>query len=207
MKKLLLLLFALAVTGGARAQRPEKNLLGVRAGLEIAYIRASGDYVHGTTDPRTGFRLGVTDQVLLWRGMPLYLETGVHFASRGGRLEGTSFRPMYLQIPLLATWRFRLGTHTRIRPFAGIVYGVGIGGKARTADDWLDLFGTTGFLQRSDLLARFGVEFSFRRICLQAGFDTGLQNLLPSGSQTSLLPSGIAWLRSRSFTVSVGYDF
>ena len=207
MKRYLLLLCAVLLTGAVRAQRLEKNLLGVRAGLELSYIRATGEYVYGTTNPRTGFRLGVSDQVLLWRGIPLYVETGVHFSSRGGRFNGVSFRPMYLQFPLLATWRFRLGERVSIRPYAGVCYDVGIGGKARTPEGWDDLFGNAGFIRRSDLTLRAGAEVSWRRICLSAGFDAGSLDLLRPDYQTPLLPAGIEHLRSRSFTFCIGYDF
>ena len=207
MKRYLLLLCAVLLTGAVRAQRLEKNLLGVRAGLELSYIRATGEYVYGTTNPRTGFRLGVSDQVLLWRGIPLYVETGVHFSSRGGRFNGASFRPMYLQLPLLATWRFRLGGRVSIRPYAGVCYDVGIGGKARTPEGWDDLFGRSGFIRRSDLTLRAGAEVSWRRICLSAGFDAGSLDLLRPDYQTPLLPACIERLRSRSFTFCIGYDF
>ena len=207
MKRYLLLLCAVLLTGAVRAQRLEKNLLGVRAGLELSYIRATGEYVYGTTNPRSGFRFGVSDQVLLWRGIPLYVETGVHFSSRGGRFNGVSFRPMYLQLPLLATWRFRLGERVSIRPYAGVCYDVGIGGKARTPEGWNDLFGNTGFIRRSDLTLRAGAEVSWRRICLSAGFDAGSLDLLRPDYQTPLLPAGIERLRSRSFTFCIGYDF
>ncbi|HIY14407.1 MAG TPA: hypothetical protein H9973_03940 [Candidatus Alistipes cottocaccae] len=210
MKRVLLILTAVLLTMTAGAQRPEryeKNLLGVRAGLELSYIRAAGEYVYGTTAPRMGFRLGVSDQVLLWHALPLYVETGVHFASRGGRHAGISFRPMYFQVPLLATWRFHPGKRLRIRPFAGVCYGVGIGGMARTDDGWSELFGSDGILRRSDLTLRAGAEVSWRRICLSAGFDGGSLDLLRPDYQTPLLPAGIERLRSRSFTFCIGYDF
>lgn len=207
MKRYLLLLCAVLLTGAVRAQRLEKNLLGVRAGLELSYIRATGEYVYGTTNPRSGFRFGVSDQVLLWRGIPLYVETGVHFSSRGGRFNGVSFRPMYLQLPLLATWRFRLGERVSIRPYAGVCYDVGIGGKARTSEGWDDLFGSSGFIRRSDLTLRAGAEVSWRRICLSASFDAGSLNLIRPEYQTPLLPAGIERLHSRSFTFCIGYDF
>lgn len=208
--RLLLLLWIptlLATAGSVYAQPCEKNRLGIRAGMEIAYIRARGEYVHGTTQPRVGFRIGVADQVLLHRAIPLYIETGVHFASRGGRYEGVSFRPMQMQIPLLVTWHFRPGTHLRIRPLAGLVYGVGIGGMARTADGWAELYGERGFLRRSDWSARLGVELVWRRIALQAGFDAGTGNLLRPQAATSLLPAGINELHSRSFSIQIGVDF
>ena len=214
MKKQILMLCAILLAGtNIRAQHLEKNLLGVRAGIEIACIRASGEYVQGTTDPRPGFRLGVTDQVLLWHGIPLYVETGVHFASRGGRYAGTSFRPMYLQVPLLAAWRFQPGKRFSVRPFAGVCYGIGIGGMARTDDGWSELFGSGGILRRSDLGFRIGCEVSYRRICFGIGFDGGLLNIVRPGyddrpdEQPTLLPSGISSLKSRSLTLSIGYDF
>ena len=207
MKKLLLILCTLLAAPVLRAQQPEKNILGVRAGAEIAYIRAWGEYVHGTTEPRIGFRFAVTDQVLLWQQIPLYVETGVHFVSRGGRHAGTSFRPMYLQIPVMLTYRFRLGRQFRIRPFAGAAYGIGIGGMARTAEDWIDLFGDSGFLRRSDLYMLAGVEASFRRVCLRVGIDVGCRNLLPGEIPTPLLPSGLSQLHSRSISIALGYDF
>lgn len=206
--RIILLLAGLATIFGAEAQPSEKNLLGVRAGVEIAYIRARGGQVYGTTLPRAGFRLGISDQVLLWHPIPLYIETGLHFSSRGGRFAGTSFRPMFLQLPALLTWRFGIGERIALRPFAGVEYGVGIGGKARTAEGWEDLFGKRGFLRRSDLFLRTGVEISIRRICIQAAFDAGMCNLFAgSVGQTQLLPAGISELRSRSVSITVGYDF
>ena len=212
MQRLLPLLLAVLIAGTARAREPEKNLLGIRIGLESAYVRAQGDMVRGTTHPRLGFRLGVSDQIRLWRTLPLYLETGIHFSSRGGRHNGISFRPMYLQVPLLATWRFRLGNRISIRSSAGVCYGVGIGGMARSGDGWCELFGSTGILRRSDLLARAGIELSVRRITLGVGFDAGCLNILRPGYDTSekgnpLLPAGISRLHSRSLGISLGYDF
>jgi len=120
---------------------------------------------------------------------------------------------MYFQVPLLATWRFHPGKRLRIRPFAGVCYGVGIGGMARTDDGWSELFGSDGILRRSDLGFRVGCEVSYRRICLAFGFDGGLLNIVRPGydlrpeGQPTLFPSGISSLKSRSLTLSVGYDF
>lgn len=208
MKKASLLLYALLSLLTLRAQSPEKNILGVRAGVEIGYIRAWGETVYGTTNARIGFRLGVSDQVLLWHALPLYVETGVHFSSRGGRYKASSFRPMYLQIPVMLTYRFRFGERVCFRPFAGVAYGVGIGGMAHTPEGWAELFGQGGFLRRSDLNVRAGVEVSFHRISLHAGYDAGCRNLLRRGeTTTSLLPSGISELRNRSISIGIGYDF
>lgn len=206
MQRLIPILAALLFAGSLQAQEYERNRLGIRAGIEAAYLRASGELVEGTTRLRTGFRIGVSDQIQPWRNIPPSLETGVHFASRGGSYSGVSFRPMYLQIPLLVGWRFGLGSEWTLRLYAGGWYGVGIGGKARTADDWIDLFGEQGMLRRSDAGVRGGFELSWRRCSLNAGFDTGLCNLLRNG-ELPLLPAGISRVWSRSFTLSFGYDF
>lgn len=212
MKNSALLIMMLLLAGGVRAQRYEKNILGVRGGLNLAYIHAEGNTA-GDTAPRAGYHLGVSDQILLWGRLPLYLETGVLFSSRGGRFDGISFRPMYIQIPLLVNYRFDIGQHFALQPFAGVYYGLGIGGKGRHDDGWADIFGERGMLRRSDLGMRMGIGLVVRRIWFSVGFDLGcLNNLAPdySGWQPdtdSRYSFDFDRVTSNSFTLSVGYNF
>lgn len=212
MKKSAFLVIILLLTGSLRAQQYEKNILGVRGGLNLAYIHAEGN-TSGNTSPRAGYHLGVSDQILLCSKLPLYIETGVTFSSRGGKFEGISFRPMYIQIPLLVNYRFDLGKRVAIQPFVGIYYGLGIGGKGRHDDGWADIFGERGMLRRSDLGTRMGIGVVVKRIWLSVGFDLGrLDNLAPgySGWQPdteSRYSYDFDRLTTNSFTLSIGYNF
>lgn len=215
MKKAFLLLAAFLAAGAVTAQSPrpyEKNILGVRAGLNVAYIRASGG-TSGSTSPRAGYHIGVSDQILLSGRLPLYVETGVVFSSRGGRFDGVSFRPMYLQVPLLVNYHFNIRGKIALQPFAGIYYGVGMDGKARHSDGWADIFGERGILRRSDLGVRMGVGAVLKRVWFSVGFDLGCLNNLAPGytgwqySDNNRYSYNFSALRNSSFTLSVGYNF
>ena len=85
MKRYALILLVLLLAGSVRAQQREKNILGVRAGLNISKLAVSAEDMPISIGWRTGFRFAVSDQVLLTRKLPLYLETGVDVSSRGGK--------------------------------------------------------------------------------------------------------------------------
>ena len=91
----------------ARSQNPERNLIVVHGGANIAFFAAAYDNLSGTTSPRAGYYAGVTDHIRLHRRIPLYIGTGLLFSSRGGRYMGFSARPMYLQVPLTIDCRIR----------------------------------------------------------------------------------------------------
>lgn len=137
MKKYTLLLLVLLLTGNARAQQYEKNILGVRAGLNVSKLTVSVEDMRISTGWRTGFHFAVSDQVLLTRRLPLYLETGVDFSSRGGKIALAQYgevyqatpRPFYLQVPLLFNYHFNIRNLLTIQPFAGIYGGVGLRGR------------------------------------------------------------------------------
>ena len=85
MKKVLLIVAAILLGSAVSAQNYEKNILGVRAGVNVSTCDISIEDVRINTGSRAGFHFAVTDQILLHRSLPLYLETGVGFSSRGGR--------------------------------------------------------------------------------------------------------------------------
>ena len=85
MKRYAFILLVLLSAGAVRAQRYEKNILGVRAGVNVSTCDISIEDVRINTGSRAGFHFAVTDQILLHRSLPLYLETGIGFSSRGGR--------------------------------------------------------------------------------------------------------------------------
>ena len=200
MKRYAFILLVLLSAGAVRAQRYEKNILGVRAGVNVSTCDISIEDVRINTGSRAGFHFAVTDQILLHRSLPLYLETGVDFSSRGGKLSGVSFRPSYLQIPVLVNYHFNIKDIVTIQPFAGLYYGLGIGGKVKVGDEKGDIFGDEGGLKRSDLGVRLGAGVVWKRIYFGLGYDIGCLNLVKESD-------GEGTMRNNCFTISVGYNF
>ena len=51
----------------AHLQNPERNLIAVHGGANIAFFAAAYDNLSGTTSPRAGYYAGVTDHIRLHR--------------------------------------------------------------------------------------------------------------------------------------------
>lgn len=162
----------------ARSQNPERNLIVVHGGANIAFFAAAYDNLSGTTSPRAGYYAGVTDHIRLHRRIPLYIGTGILFSSRGGRYMGFSARPMYLQIPLTIDCRIRCSRTLSIIPTVGAWYGAGIGGKLHHDDGWAELYAPEGPMRRSDVGLRIGAALGWGRFRLEAGYEPGLLSLI-----------------------------
>ena len=226
MKKYTLLLLVLLLAWNARAQQPEKNILGVRTGLNVAWMTVSDGSASESSAGRTGFHISVSDQIRLFSRLPLYLETGVNFSSRGGKIqieeygsgadpvyEDVSLRPMYLQVPLLVNYHFNIRDKFTIQPFLGVYYGVGIGGKIKSGKDKIDMFGDYSSFMRSDFGVRMGVGFVWRRIYFGLNGDLGCLNILKKGAlmvdggfQDTVDDTRVR-LTNDSFSISIGYNF
>ena len=151
MKKVLLIMAAILLANAVSAQNYEKNILGVRAGVNVSTCDISAGGASISTDSRASFHVAVTDQILLCNKLPFYLETGLAFSSRGGKVDGVSFRPSYLQIPVLVNYHFNIKNIVTIQPFAGLYYGLGV---------------------------RLGAGVVWKRIYFGLGYDIGCLNLV-----------------------------
>ena len=168
------------------------------------------------TGSRAGFHFAVTDQILLHRSLPLYLETGIGFSSRGGRaaaeiygdIYNMTMRPFYMQAPLLVNYHFHIRDLLTIQPFAGIYGGVGIRGAMKTEYGNEDMFSAPGFLSRMDFGVRAGAGFVIRRIYLGISYDIGCRDLFRGGEffGYALQPES-AEIRNNCLTVTIGYNF
>ena len=216
MKRYAFILLVLLSAGAVRAQRYEKNILGVRAGVNVSTCDISIEDVRINTGSRAGFHFAVTDQILLHRSLPLYLETGIGFSSRGGRaaaeiygdIYNMTMRPFYMQAPLLVNYHFHIRDLLTIQPFAGIYGGVGIRGAMKTEYGNEDMFSAPGFLSRMDFGVRAGAGFVIRRIYLGISYDIGCRDLFRGGEffGYALQPES-AEIRNNCLTVNIGYNF
>lgn len=200
MKKILVILSALLLASAVSAQNYEKNILGVRAGLNLSSLTFSSGNASISTDSRAAYHVAVTDQILLCKKLPFYLETGLGFSSRGGEVEGASFRPSYLQVPVLINYHFNFNDFS-IQPFAGVYYALGIGGKVKVDGEKGDIFGDDG-VKRSDFGVRLGAGFTWKRIYLGAAYEIGCMDI----AQKDLFEGDVK-MRNNCFTLSVGYNF
>lgn len=92
-----------------------------------------------------------------------------------------------------------------IQPFAGLYYGLGIGGKIKdkTSGEKADIFCDDGLLKRSDLGVRLGAGVVWKQMYFGLSYDIGCLNL----AKDVLTNGGDGKLRNNCFSISVGYNF
>lgn len=205
MKKLLLILaVAVMAAGSAMAQNYEKNIFGVRAGLNVSNV--SVDYI--TPKSKAGFHVAGVYQRLLAESLPLYLETGLQISQKGCKLGGGKFNAAYLEIPVMVNYKFNIGDIVTLYPSAGLYYAFGVSGKEVYKYDGekekYDLFGNEGSIKRSDFGVRFSGTVDWQRYSFSLGYELGSFNVAKSGEDAEFDGASI---KTGNFFISVGYNF
>ena len=186
MKKILFtLLGSVLLAGSAVAQDWAKSNYGVRLGLNISNAAVE----NLSTDAKMGFRVGGFYEHKVMANAPLYVETGLNFSQQGFKRDSFKANLWYMEIPVLVNYKFALNEAFTVAPFAGLYYGIGIGGKSSYAyvDDYTGLyesdktssFGDGGF-SRSDLGFRLGVTADWNKYQLSIGYSRGLLDVAPN---------------------------
>lgn len=220
MKKLLLILcFALVVTGSAAAQEHPKNILGIRAGLNLSYMHITWSDTELGTSLRPAFHLGVSDQVRLFR-TPFYLETGLYVTLKGTTLktrengwsipENTWIHTVNLQVPLMLAYHISLSKNATLQPAAGVYYELGLYGRYHfdeirsgcvvQMETEENLYGRDSDLHRSDFGVRANLGLTLYRFCyVGIGYEVGLLNTAKKTAHNTF--------HNRCVTMTLGYNF
>lgn len=135
--------------------------------------------------------------------------------AKGGRDTGfgarlrTTLDPGYLEIPVMASYRYQLNEQIRLQFDFGPYFAFGLhgkdvkkvsGGASSPTKTTYDLFGSDGQMNRFDFGLRFGPEIVFNNK-LHAGiaYEIGLTNAMSEECN-----SGI---KNSNFMINVGYTF
>lgn len=210
MKKLLLTIVVAAVAAGsAMAQGYEKNLFGVRAGLNVSNVSTN----YFAPKSKAGFHVAGVYQRLLTESLPLYLETGLQITQKGckfnyGDSETDKYNAAYLEIPVMVNYKFNIRDIVTLYPSVGLYYAFGVGGKNVYKYDGVkekyDLFGEEGSFNRSDFGMRFSGTVDWKHYSFGLGYEFGFMNVAKSGEYSEFDGEKI---HTGNFFISVGYNF
>lgn len=209
MKKLLLAFMGIAfVAGSAMAQDYEKNLYGVRVGMNVANISASGF----SADSKVGFHVAGVYQRLLMAERPLYLETGLQLSQKGFKFGSEDkYNTMYLEVPVMVNYKFNIKDIVSVYPSVGFYYAFGVGGKNKETfegeTEKYDMFGDMGYLKRSDFGMRFSGTVDWKCLSFSLGYEFGFVNIYKE-DPVEVDEYGIsAKMKTGNFFLSIGYNF
>ena len=112
------------------AQNYEKNIFGIRAGLNVSNV--SMDYF--APKSKAGFHVAGVYQRLLTGSLPLYLETGLQISQKGCKInyedsETDKYNATYVEIPVMVNYKFNIRDIVTLYPSVGLYYAFGVGGK------------------------------------------------------------------------------
>lgn len=180
---------------------------GIRAGLNVAGMDYKEDNVTVSTDNRANWHVGVIADIPLMQS--LYVQTGLYLQNKGykekeGDYELTA-NPMYLEIPVLASYRYNFGDAAQLQFNVGPYFAYGVGGKIKETEDgdedkW-DCFGDKGAdWKRFDCGLQIGAGLTVaKHYYIGAAYEFGFSNIAKN--------SGEGKLKNRNLMISVGYNF
>lgn len=199
---------------------------GVRVGLNISNI--SGEYNSGPNgkvdlNARAGFQFGGVVDLPITNGF--YVQPGLSFTTRGARDKETiggakaveKYRPMYLQIPVLASFRADVTDKLNVQVNVGPHFALGLGGKAvseysdggNSATSKVPFFGESTEneehfgAKRFDCGLTFGAGVTFmEHYYVGIAYDLGLVNMAIDKEWGKE-----AKLHNRNFSIQIGYNF
>ncbi|MDR1984244.1 MAG: PorT family protein [Prevotellaceae bacterium] len=223
MKKLLLIICCLfTVSAITTAQELQKNIFGIRAGLNLSSMKSTYGSLSSTSDTRVSFNVGASYQRLLSATVPLYLETGLYLTDKGETdeldvskmpmpepsyilSEKETMSAMYIQVPVLLNYHFAAANTITIQPFAGLYAAYGIAGKIKTTTklsngntktDSQNSF-SSNVTKRFDFGAKFGVGATFGKIYTSIGYELGLANI----------SNKLSKIKNINWALTFGYNF
>lgn len=182
---------------------------GIRAGVNFANATFKEDDFSYSPDSRTAFHVGVIADIPLMQS--LYVQTGLFFQEKGWKIEESgdeyaykeTYKPMYLQIPILASYRYNFSDALQLQVNAGPYFAYGIGGKVKWEEDEEsgegDFFGDDSDFKRFDCGLQIGAGLTFaKHYYLGVAYEFGFSNIVDDSDMK---------VKNKNLMISVGYNF
>lgn len=208
MKRFFMLVFTSLMLCTVSAQELQKNIVGVRAGLNVSDCAVSA----GDFESKTAFHVGFSYERLLSKNTPLYLETGLQLSSKGFQLnvygeEQYTCNAYYLELPLMLNYKINIKNTVTIYPSVGCYGAYGVAGKFKYEETGyeleVDTFSDEGGLQKMDLGYRVSASAAYKRLVLTIGYEGGFSNILDEASEYEVVGKAT----NQNFFVSLGFNF
>lgn len=181
---------------------------GIRVGANFANMSFSNDGYSSSPKSRTSFHVGVVADIPVVESF--YVQSGLFLQNKGFKIdydddETMTAKPMYLEIPVLASYRYNFNDATQLQINFGPYFGYGIGGKYKYEYDGdseeEDCF-QDGEMKRFNCGLQVGAGITFAsHIYLGVAYQFGLSNIADDDE------GGDYSVKDKNWMVSLGYNF
>lgn len=178
---------------------------GITAGVNFANMSFSADGGSYSPDSRTAFNVGLTVDFPILES--LYIKSGLLYSSKGYKIEDDdetyTASPAYLEIPILASYRYNFSDAAQLQFNVGPYVAYGIGGKYKYESDYYDEERETDFFDddtnKFDLGLQFGLGLTIsQHFNIGVSYQLGLTNVFDE--------DGID-VKNRNLMINLGYTF
>ena len=170
---------------------------GLRLGANFSTL--TGKYVD--LDTRVGMNLGGVIGIRVSDSTPIFLESGLYYASRGAKKDKTTMTTHNLEIPILIKYGIQATDDIAVLPYIGPYFAYGLGGKYKIEDGGLVAKSDTyDFLKRFDMGFKVGCGAEYNKLYLELGYQFGVANLAKDNPTDESAHNG-------SFYVNFGVNF
>ena len=130
---------------------------------------------------QSGLNVGAVAGIQITPMMPLFFETGLEYAEKGGKGDNGNkftFDLNYLEVPLTLKYSAQVAPATAVEPFIGGYLACGVGGKIKDFGNRAaySSFSDGGF-KRFDGGIRVGCGLAYEMLYAEIGYDFGLANI------------------------------
>ena len=167
----------------------------IRGGVNFSNVTVSEGGMSVSPKSHTGFHAGVAVDFPILESF--YLQSGMYYTVKGYKYGDEKANPAYLEIPILASYRYNFSDAAQLQINFGPYLAYGVGGKLKAYDYKNDFFGDN--FKRFDMGLQVGAGFTFaRHYYLGLAYEFGLVNIAKNGN---------AKFKNTNFFISEGYQF
>ena len=180
MKKLLVAIMAVLFSAPSFAQYSSGGFslsessvyYGLRLGMNFSTL-AGDRFDLGT---RVGMNLGGVVGIRVSDSTPVFLESGLYYASRGAKKDKTTITTHNLELPILIKYGIQATDKIALLPFLGPYFSWGIGGKFK--NDKVDFEESSyNYVNHGDMGIKVGCGAEYDMLYLEAGYQFGIANI------------------------------
>lgn len=202
MKKIFLFAAIILCAVSASAQKGKQSIIwGIRGGLNFPSVSLENDDQAVKTKSRTSFHVGVIadfPQNSTWS-----IQTGLYLTEKGYRLGSgkgkTECKPIYLEIPVLASYRYNIKNSLQLQLSAGPYLAYGVGGNISADDEDISVFGENSNMKRFDLGPHLAAGLLFsKKYYVGIAYEMSLINNIDDDDLT---------YKNKNIMFSIGYNF
>lgn len=197
---------------------------GIRGGLNVAGLSTEavkGEKNYLSSKSGIGYNAGVNIDIPIVKSM--YIQTGLYWTVKTAKMENSyrseyhtyKFNPSFIEIPLLASYRYDLSNNIQLQVNLGPYFAYGVAGKFKYGDDNETLFNDTKdrnykypkYLNPFDIGIKIGTGITINRFFVGISYEKGLNNIAHKERYSFADNWDLQSIKTHNFSVNVGYDF